>query len=88
MPRHTFGAAVECDRSPNQCDDLTADEYDLLARMLPECEYGPGRFMLRCTAWPRAIHARIAQPNGAPCHDCAAIVGHLPECIHANQIGA
>ena len=56
--------------------------------MVPECEYAPGRFMLRCTAWPRAIAARIGQPNGVPCDDCAAIVGHLPECIHANQIGA
>jgi hypothetical protein len=52
-------ATVECDRCPNQCVDLSADEYDTLVSMLPECEYAPGRIMLRCTAWPKALHARI-----------------------------
>jgi hypothetical protein len=61
MPLYTFVATVECDRCPNEVIDLSADEYDALMSILPECEYAPGRIMLRCTAWPKALHARISR---------------------------
>jgi hypothetical protein len=59
MPLYTFVATLECDRCDHQVIDLSADEYDRLVSVLPECEYAPGRIMVRCTGWPRWAHERL-----------------------------